>query len=347
MWNWYTSHYLHSCCYGLTGEQIHRHHKRTPYASNTFPHEGYAWDCNDQGLFYYGEPLNPTDHAAASTYWNVSLSPVNPFAPTGFNGSCQFPQISRGGLDDSYQHGEDLYEVYHDMLHFLPDRADQSVVYRVTNNVITSQVTGMLIKAMYPDINGPYPLQIQPDSIDSLEPTYTCPSASLLYSSYGVGSTNSNWTSHLTAARPIFAALDAISGVSSTDIGFHQSFDHYFDNLSARQCHDKPLPCNITNPSLCVNRTLTDAVYRFGEYEYSYVYRNAGPQALQASTASYGVWVAELAQNIRDSVSGASKVKYRHNVAHDGSVSRLLSILQIDVMVWPGMVKSTQSVPIA
>jgi len=30
-------------------------------------------------------------------------------------------------------------------------------------------------------------------------------------------------------------------------------------------------------------------------------------------------------------------VIYRHNVAHDGSISRLLSILQVDVMVWPGM----------
>jgi len=31
------------------------------------------------------------------------------------------------------------------------------------------------------------------------------------------------------------------------------------------------------------------------------------------------------------------KMVYRHNVAHDGTVSRLLSILQLDVMVWPGM----------
>lgn len=30
-------------------------------------------------------------------------------------------------------------------------------------------------------------------------------------------------------------------------------------------------------------------------------------------------------------------MKYRHNMAHDGSISRLLAILQIDFMVWPGM----------
>jgi hypothetical protein len=52
---------------------------------------------------------------------------------------------------------------------------------------------------------------------------------------------------------------------------------------------------------------------------------------------SYGVWIAELTTHIRDFISGKSNVIYRHNVAHDGSISRLLSILQLYVMVWPGM----------
>lgn len=28
---------------------------------------------------------------------------------------------------------------------------------------------------------------------------------------------------------------------------------------------------------------------------------------------------------------------YKHNVAHDGSLAMLLSILQVDVMIWPGL----------
>lgn len=35
--------------------------------------------------------------------------------------------------------------------------------------------------------------------------------------------------------------------------------------------------------------------------------------------------------------AGKNEVIYRHNVAHDGSVSRLLSILQVEQMVWVGM----------
>ncbi|KAK4934068.1 hypothetical protein LTR66_015745, partial [Elasticomyces elasticus] len=44
-------------------EVIHRHHKRTPYASNTFPVENYPWTCDDESLYYYGAPY-PEGHAA-------------------------------------------------------------------------------------------------------------------------------------------------------------------------------------------------------------------------------------------------------------------------------------------
>jgi hypothetical protein len=213
---------------------------------------------------------------------------------------------------------------------------DDSVSYRVTNNVITSQVAGMVMNAMYPDIRGSSPLQIQPASIDSLEPAYTCASAIKLSNSYASGSNDTGWTSHLDATNSLYADLDALSGVSPTNAGFHMSWDHYYDNLSARQCHNKPLPCNISNSKLCVTQQQADTVYRLGQYEYSYTYRGAS-ESLAYATASYGIWVAELVQNMRDVISGSSKMKYRHNIAHDGSVSRLLSILQVDTMVWPGM----------
>ena len=177
---------------------------------------------------------------------------------------------------------------------------------------------------------------IQPDSIDSLEPTYTCSAATTLYGEYAVGSTNPNWTLHLNLSQPLFATLDAISGVNTTDPGWHQWFDHYFDNLSSRQCHAKPLPCKATNATDCVTQEEADAVYRRGEYEYSFIWRDA-PESLSYAVPLYGVWVAELASNIRAVINGSSSIIYRHNVAHDGSVSPLLSILQIDVMVWPGM----------
>jgi hypothetical protein len=69
--------------------------------------------------------------------------------PSGFLGTCQFPQITKEGLDDSWQHGKDLYGVYHDLLGFLPDNANDKVAFRVTQNVITSEVAGMLINGAF------------------------------------------------------------------------------------------------------------------------------------------------------------------------------------------------------
>ncbi|USW58399.1 Putative histidine phosphatase superfamily [Septoria linicola] len=195
----------------------------------------------------------------------------------------------------------------------------------------------MLIAGMYPSRAGvDTPLLIQPNSIDSLEPRYSCPAASALFSDYGVGSSATNWTRHLNASSSLFARLDGVSGIDPDDNGWHQSFDHYFDNLSARLCHQKTLPCSVNDTSACISRSDADTVFRMGEYEYSFIYRDA-PQSLAVSVGSYGVWVAELAANLRSAMKGKGSVKYRHNVAHDGSISRLLSILQIEKMVWPGM----------
>lgn len=138
--------------------QIHRHHKRTVYASNSFPVESYEWNCDDEGLFYYGQPKN--GNKSTPTHWQQYISSQNPFIPSGFLGTCQFPQITAEGLDDSWQHGKDLYGVYHDLLGFLPDDATEKVNFRVTQNVITSEVAGMVINGMF-KTQADYPLLVQ------------------------------------------------------------------------------------------------------------------------------------------------------------------------------------------
>ena len=331
-------------------EVILRHHKRTPYAANTFPTETDPWYCNDEALFYYGDPLQPHKaRSSANTYWSVYTSSSNPLVPRGFKGTCQFPQITREGLDDSWQHGNDLYGVYHDLLGLLPEKYDPNLVsFRVTNNIITSQVASMVISGIFSgEAQNNVPLFVQPASIDSLEPAYTCLAAINNFSAYGVGSKDPGWTAHLKAATGLFANLDSISGISPTDTSFHMSLDHYFDNLSARLCHAKALPCNASNPSLCVTQATADEVFRLGQYEYSYLYRDAGARTLEYSVGKYGIWITEMTQNLRDAMQvndsigignkTSSGMKFRHNTAHDGSISYILSILQIDTMVWPGM----------
>ncbi|KAK3343696.1 histidine acid phosphatase [Lasiosphaeria hispida] len=321
-------------------EVIHRHHKRTPYAANSFPVEPTAWPCTDEAIYHHGSPLSGSKPATPA-YWTITPSPLNPFTPPGWRGTCEFPQITAAGLADSWQHGADLYEVYHDLLGLLPGRDDgpawrRKAVYRVTTNGITSQVVGMVIHGLWRTAE-PVALVVQPGAVDSLEPRYPCPVAAELFRGLQAKG-NKLWREHLEAARGLFTELDAISGVPPDDEGFHVSLDHYYDNMSARQCHQMPLPCKVGEERKCVTQEMADAVYRLGHWEYSHVYRGAGKDALAAAVASYGVWVAELGEHLRAVVKGeGGEVVYFHNVAHDGSVSRLLGVLQADVMVWPGM----------
>ncbi|KAJ2899346.1 Counting factor 60 [Zalerion maritima] len=368
-------------------EVIHRHHKRTPYASNAFPVEPYRWDCDDQALYKYGAPLESSgsDHVdgAAAVYWKGYSSPTNPFTPQGWIGNCSFPQITAQGLDDSWTHGNDIYGVYHDLLGFLPSRDSGSstsdpsspsrneaggngvekradgggeaetedwnaaTLYRVTTNPITSQVAGMLLSGSWNIARTPHPLQVQASAIDSLEPKYECPSSSSLFSLIKSRTSPGAWKSHLDAASSLYKTLDEISGVPEGDEGFHESMDHYYDNLSARQCHSRPLPCNPApggkaGKEMCITQEMADNVYRIGHWEYSRGYRD-DPRSLDASASSMGVWFAELAgrlEGVKEGTLGAGRGRsrrYFHNIAHDGSISRVLSVMQADEMVWPGM----------
>lgn len=178
----------------------------------------------------------------------------------------------------------------------------------------------------------------QAKGVDSLEPQYDCSVGSSLFAEIQSRS-NREWQKHLDAASDLYAILDDISGVPSDDSAFHVSLDHYYDNLAERQCHGKPLPCKLVdgaNSTTCVTQDLADAVYRLGHWEYSQIYRD-NSSSLLASATTFGVWIGELATHLRQVMAGQGDVIYFHNVAHDGSVSRLLSILQLDEMVWPGM----------
>ncbi|KAK9381864.1 histidine phosphatase superfamily [Kockiozyma suomiensis] len=314
-------------------EIIHRHHKRTPYASNLFPYEDIPLYCDDTKMYFYAATKNGVDTSAI--WWKDYMDADNPmmFVKNGFNSTCQFPQISFAGLEDSSQHGRDLWSVYGDKIHYLPKEFDPAtMIVRVTNNQITSQVAGALIKGLYPDAND-FTVYQQVASQDSLEPGYTCGPADDLRSAY---EDTDAWFKHLNMSQDLFTALDTISGVDPTDSGWHSWFDHYFDNLSSRTCHQLPLPCNVTNATDCITQEQAEQVFRLGDYEYNYIFRQAQNATLYSAT-HYGAFLSELIAHLKGKISGTISTVYRHNIAHDGSIAPLLGALQIDYLRWPGM----------
>lgn len=318
-------------------EVIQRHHKRTPYSSNIFFKEDVQWNCAGEGALYGVKTSQGAGSDITSIQWQAYINANNPWSKTvgpGFVGStCQFPQITGQGLEDAIIHGKDLRAVYGKRLNLNARFDPTTSQIRVTNNVITSQVASGLVKGLFPASAGIEAI-IQSSAFDSLEPTYSCPKASQLKNIITTGS--QTWTDHLAAAADLYVKLDAISGIASQDGGWHNSFDHYYDNMSAKQCHGKTLPCNVNSTSSCVTQDIADTVYRIGNWEYSWQYRDA-PQSTQYSALKYGAWILELRAKLQDKISGVSKMKYVHNIAHDGSISSLLGFLQIAKMVWPGM----------
>ncbi|KAK7207489.1 histidine phosphatase superfamily [Myxozyma melibiosi] len=314
-------------------EVIHRHHKRTPYASNLFPKEDIPLSCDNTKMFFYAATKNGVE--STSIWWKDYVDEDNPmmFVDNGFNSTCQFPQISYGGLTDSAQHGRDIWSVYGDKLKFLPTEFDPTTMsVRVTNNEITSQVAAALIKGLYPD-SSDFAVYQQVASQDSLEPGYSCSWADDVRSAY---QDTDAWYKHINMSQDLFDELDAISGVDSTDDDWHSWFDHYFDNLSSRTCHQLPLPCNVTNSSQCVTQEMAEQVFRLGDYEYNYIFRQAANSTVYGAT-HYGAFIAELVAHLKGKLDGTRSSIYRHNVAHDGSLSSLLAALQIDFLRWPGM----------
>lgn len=60
-------------------EVIQRHHKRTPYQSNTFPIEDRRWDCGDSRQFYYGEPATGFGAARVFVCHNTYYRPFGDY----------------------------------------------------------------------------------------------------------------------------------------------------------------------------------------------------------------------------------------------------------------------------
>lgn len=77
--------------------------------------------------------------------------------------------------------------------------------------------------------------------------------------------------------------------------------------MSAKQCHGKTLPCSVNDTSLCVSQDDADTVYRLGNYEYSYIYRDA-PDSAKYAALKYGAWMLELSDHIKKSIDGSNKV---------------------------------------
>lgn len=253
----------------------------------------------------YGSNLLPNENR---TLWNAQV----PSAEAGY------PMLTFKGHNDSVQHGHDLRKVYGDMLGFLPAKLSLKVQLAITTNPLTPQVLSSLMKGLFPEVAS---YQHEPIT-DSLEPGYTSPEGEKSKENDRI-TRKSLWQAHRVAIDAAFAPIDQITGIALDDEDWHKSADHYFDNFSAKVGHGIALPEGISDEKLAEIRKLGDIDYQllYGNQEYCVL--------------SYSKYLTELLERLGR--AGSGKLLYRHNVAHDGSLARLLGVLQDNNMGWPGM----------
>ncbi|ORY77316.1 histidine phosphatase superfamily [Protomyces lactucae-debilis] len=311
---------------------IQRHHKRTPY---NIPDAGEPvdWHCDDISLFGDGDT---NDGHAAHIYQQTYTSPLNPWSAQ-VRGTCQFPQLTAGGLQDALQHGRDLSAVYKQRLGLSkpPARGDldqQDAFFRYSRAALTQATASGVLGGFYGSSPvSEIPLYAQNNLVDSLDGGYPCPAVSRLRDEMEASDA---WQAHLTQTATLRQRLEA---VLQTNAGRWQTdFDHYADYFQGKTCHGQPLPCHAQNASLCVSQEDVDSVFRLGDWEWDYTWRTSST-ARQHITAARGVLIAELLGLLERKKAGETQIRYAHVFAHDGDLGPLLGSLGVPSVRWPGM----------
>ena len=267
-----------------------------------------------------------------AVYAQTYTDPTNPFASGYVNSSCQFPQLTLGGLLDGFQHGRDLWAVYGDKMGLLPSSPEPNKVwFRSSGSALTQESAGAVLRGIWPGHNGPLPLHQQPSHVDSVNQGFSCPARSKLLSQ--IQSTD-EWREHLEATQPLRDRLADLFGANETD--WMSTFDHFADNFQGRLCNGYQLPCSRADPSACVTEHDVHSVFRAGDWEWNYWWRR-NQDASQYIKLVEGLFLKEIATRL-ESVAESTLVRaYTHHFLHDGDLCPVLGALGIEQLRWPGM----------
>lgn len=311
---------------------IQRHQRRTAY--NILPGgDNGNYNCDNTAPFLYLGP-NPSINGQQPIpmYARTYVDPNNPFDSTYVIGSCQYPQLTIGGLLDGYQHGKDLWGVYGETLNFLPSTPDSSTWFRSSSSALTQGSAGGVLRGIWPDYPYALPLHQQAADIDTVDEGFSCDLRSTVESEI---ESTPLWTSHLTVTAPLQSAL---SGYTLNDSAWTSTFDHLSDNFQARLCNGYTLPCPVSpaESDVCVTQDQANEVFRAGDWEWNYYWRNSGNSTLYIQTVE-GLFIQEILTGFAGAAAGNTSVKYRHEFLHDGDVGPIAGALGITALRWPGM----------
>lgn len=281
--------------------------------------------------YQYGGPNTNCGMQPIPMYTQTYQDETDPF-PADVNGTCQFPQITLGGVQDGYQHGQDLWAVYGEKLGLIPVSPRAGRIWlRATDSPLTQGSAGAVLRGVWPDYKGALPLHLMEGGVDTVNEGYTCSAISSIQSRY---KSTSAWDAHLEATAELRSALGSMLGATAS--AWQNTFDHFADNLQGRLCNGYELPCSTTNGSACVTEEQANMVFRAGDWEWNYYYRTQ-PYVAKYIQVVEGLFIGEVVAHLQAVLAGTSALDYAHNFLHDNDLGPVLGALGINAMRWPAM----------
>ncbi|KAJ5794102.1 hypothetical protein N7457_000701 [Penicillium paradoxum] len=310
-------------------EYLQRHQRRSPY--NILPGgENQAYHCDDVRPYLYAGPNSASGIHAIPMYAQTYQDPSNPFMPD-VNGTCQYPQITIGGIQDGYQHGKDLWSIYGEKLGLIPDMPNKRVWFRSSESALTQASAGAVLRGVWPDFEGALPLRQMVSSVDTVNKGYSCPAVGSMLLSL---QSTKQWKEHLSVTEELRSKLGAMLGAS--DSSWQDTFDHFSDNFQARLCNGYDLPCSLSNSSDCVIMEMAEEVFRAGDWKWNYYWRT-NPHVAKYIQIVEGLFIGEIISRLQAVQDGSSTIDYSHIFIHDGDIGPILGSLGIEALRWPAM----------
>ncbi|QNP99904.1 YALIA101S03e16864g1_1 [Yarrowia lipolytica] len=312
---------------GLT--YIQRHQKRTSY--HTYQDEDIRYDCSELVPFLFGENRDSTGllNAAIPVHDYVYTPDSNPYVSSGYvpHGSCQFPQLTIGGLEDGFQHGRDLWNVYGDKMGIIPAVPSLDHIWlRRSNKDLTAQTAGGVLRGLWPNHNETLPIHQQRAEVDTIGSNYPCEKRDKLKKDL---KKTDIWKEHDEFMVPVLDELHkTVFGESN------YKYEKWSDTFQSRLCNGYPLPC--ANSTSCASGNAAAQVFSGEDWEFYQQYI-ADPNAAEYARLKVGLLVGEIIDQLKETVYNHSSVVYRHYFAHDGDLAPMATTLGLQTMKQPGM----------
>ena len=188
-----------------------------------------------------------------------------------------------------------------------------------------------MLRGVWPDYPGPLPIHQQTGAVDTVNEGFSCANRGTVLTAI---ESTPEWNAHLNVTADLRTDLGNLLGATSSD--WQDTFDHFADNFQARLCNGYELPCNFTDTSQCVTMAQADEVFRAGDWEWNYYWRN-NANATEYIQLVEGLFIGEILAHFKAVIAGTTSTVYSHTFVHDGDIGPILGALGITALRWPAM----------